>query len=108
MTGTIASERQLRAERWSSVMLLALLAAPALAFALGKLIGPLAAPGSQLWYWAEIGVLSFLAAPVTGLLQVAVWAFAAPVTWPGRIVGVIFTVPTLIAAAASLGTLLFI
>ncbi len=89
-------------------MLLALLAAPALAFALGKLIGPLAAPGSQLWYWAEIGVLSFLAAPVTGLLQVAVWAFAAPVTWPGRIVGVIFTVPTLIAAAASLGTLLFI
>jgi hypothetical protein len=89
-------------------MLLALLAAPALAFPLGKLIEPLATPGSQLWRWAGIAALAFLAAPLTGLLQAAVWAFAAPVTWPGRVVGVIVTVPTLIAAAASLGTLLFI
>ncbi len=103
LTGTIVSERQLRPERWLSVILLALLAAPALAFPLGKLVEPLATPDSQLWHWAANSQLLFFAAPLTGVLQGAVWIFAAPVRWPGRIVGLVFTVPTLFAAVAAIG-----
>ena len=62
-------------------------------------------PPSPIWQWATGAELWFLAVPPTGFVQLCTWLFAPPVRWPGRIVALVFTLPTLFAAFASIGTL---
>ena len=105
VTGTAISARELRPERWVSVALLALLAAPALVYCIATIVLLYDRPPSSLWQWASGAQLWFFAAPLTAVAQIAVWLFAPPRYWLGRAFGALLSISILWLSAVALGTL---
>lgn len=87
-----------QAESWARVVAIGLLAAPVIVFGIAALIVVTMGPPSPVWKWAT-GARKFLVAtPLTGVLQLILWACLPPRRWYGRLLALLFTLPTLALA----------